>query len=771
MAEEPSSQVTVEEKIGRQIVDKYRLQTSSGPIMIPPIPDSKFFEKFPDVESEDQVASFKELQDSYEAEVKVFRCFEALKRNVIVIHQLEYTHQQYSTLVSHHNCNKKKCKKGPHVHPCHQPDRNIDGETDFVVIGPDFVAVFEVKGLAVSQYQTSCSELISKRSIQRNGIILSAQERNAVQFEGCCEDAARQRNRMVDLVKHLNSSIEVYQFTIFPKISKEEVNEGYLYNTTFLFSGDLENFASWFDANIPSSVSHLDDIMSLRCSLLGLWCINKDNKWDTNDCSLSKGIKDIDTKLSRALITQKSVDQESLNLGLKCKGKRRKIYPENAEIVEAPKIFKDYLNISCLTQEQLDVFNCEERFMWVEGPAGSGKTITILGKSIDILLRTQTHDRVLIVTNGSWMKSPVLHRYNEVLNSIRNDIECTTITHELCQVEGHKVRDEDALASRLTNCNSKIVLLKMSGALTSCGLYDAISSFKHVFVDDYQGLSDCLLFDTARPHNYTSNIVCGGLLPILKNSATNETALWVFCDHGQSMFQRSLHPSRKTLYEFRKIFPSHKFLSVNLRNTYEISAVLSVIREHYNRMEYSLGPFIYEELPQQKNGHFLRGTKPNIYLLREDNPAEWKGILVKELCKLWGPDSSLENKDIAILYSEHIKHREKFLASMMEKKGSKIDIIEHSGGICISAEWPAVIALLRYEALDYNTYINSFLDNTEREKTLSFVIPILYLILSRGRVYSSIIIFNYQPNTCIQTDKMLSELKERQDVCRIIELF
>lgn len=756
MAEEPSSQVTVEEKIGRQIVEKYSLQTFSGPIMIPPIPDSKFFEKFTD-------ASFKELQDSYEAEVKVFRCFEELKRDVIVIHQLEYTHRQYSDLVSQHNCNTKKCKEGPQVHPCHQPDRNIDGETDFVVIGPDFVAVFEVKGLTVSQYETCCSELISKCSIRRNGIKLSAQERNAIKFEGCCEDAARQRNRVVNLVKDLNSSIEVYQFTIFPKISKEEVDEGYLYETNLLFSGDLENFTTWFDANIPSSVTH-DDMMSLRCSLLGLWCINKDNKWDTSDCSLSKGIKDIDTKLNRALVTQQAVDQESLNLGLKCKGKRRKIYPENTEIVEAPKIFKDYLNISCLSQEQLDVFNCEERFLWVEGPAGSGKTITILGKVIDILLRTEPHDRVLIVIYGSWMISPVVHGHYGVLNDIRNDIECTTITHELCEVW-----DEDELASRLTNCKSRIVLLTMLGTLTSCSLYDAISSFKHVFVDDYQRLSDCLLSDTSDPHNFTSNIVSHGLLPVVENSATNETTLWVFCDHGQSGF-RSLQNGQKTLHGFRSMFPSHKLLSVNLRNTYEIAAVLSVIREHYNTMEILLGPHLYEEIPKQKNGHFLRGTKPYIYLLREDNPAEWRGILEKELCKLSGPDSSLENKDIAILYSVHRKHLDKFDESMMEIEGSDIEIMEHSIGLCMSAEWPAVIGVHRFNAFKYNTY-NSFFDNTEREITLSYVIPILYLILSRGRVYSSMIIYNYQRNACRQTDKMLSELKEHQDVCRIIELF
>ena len=187
-------------------------------------------------------------------------------------------------------------------------------------------------------------------------------------------------------------------------------------------------------------------------------------------------------------------------------------------------------------------------------------------------------------------------------------------------------------------------------------------------------------------------------------------------------------------------------------------------------MEILLGPHLYEEIPKQKNGHFLRGTKPYIYLLREDDPAEWRGILEKELCKLSGPDSSLENKDIAILYSVHKKHLDKFHESMMEIEGSDIEIMEHSIGLCMSAEWPAVIGVHRFNAFKYNTY-NSFFDNTEREITLSYVIPILYLILSRGRVYSSMIIYNYQRNACRQTDKMLSELKEHQDVCRIIELF
>ena len=285
------------DRIGEEILDKYcQSSSTSGPIMIPPVPDSKFFEKFPEEgELKGQVASYIELQDGYIAEVKVYRCFEELERDVLVIHQIEYTHEQYSAFVPQHDCNKKRCNHEPEARSCHQPDKNIDGETDFVVIGPDFVAVFEVKGLEISDNIDCASDSI----------------------KGCCEDAARQRNRMVNLVEHLNGSVDVYQFTIFPNISKVEVDEGCLSDKTLVFSEELEDLTSWFDMNISSSVTDLDSInsamSSIKCSLLGLWCFNKDNKWDTSDCSVLKCIIDIDTKVKRALVTERAVDQFKKN--------------------------------------------------------------------------------------------------------------------------------------------------------------------------------------------------------------------------------------------------------------------------------------------------------------------------------------------------------------------------------------------------------------------------------------------------------------------------
>ena len=774
------------ETIGEEILDQYcQASSTSKPTMIPPVPDSKFLEKFPEGELDGQTASYKDLQDGYEAEVKVYRCFEELKRNVIVIHQIEYTHEQYSAFVPLHNCTKKSCNHDPEVHPCHQPDKNLDGETDFVVIGPDFVAVFEVKGLTVSKYQTCCSELISKCCVKRNGIQSSAQERNAVKFEGCFEDAARQRNRMVNLIKHLETdldvSIHVYQFTIFPNISKGEIDQGYLSDTTLLFSEDIETFTSWFDANIPSPDPDLDKINSamesVKSSLLGLWCINTDNKWSTSDCSVSKCILNISAKLKRALVTQRAVDRSRQNTCMKHKRKKQKIYPENPGMVEAPDLFKDNLNISCLTQDQLDVFNCEERFLWVEGPAGSGKTIVMLGKIIDIVLNKNTESRILVITSG-WEKSPAVRRtYHEVLDNISEDISCTIVQYDFSEKVGdidEKVATgERSLIDQLSSCSSGIVILALKRTLISSLVYDMITCFGYVFVDDYQRLIDGIVFDIFQENTYTSNILSEGLLPVIKKSSTNNTSLWVFCDMGQCLHIGLLEiivdiELIDIVDELSNMFIHQKLLSVNLRNTHEISSVLSVIRKHLNVMEFTgagrLG------LPQQKNGHFLRGIRPTIYLLRDTHLARCIGILEKELCMLRGPDSSLAYKDIAVLCHDEGGCSTEVgdtIMSALTKLNMEIEV--WYAGNCMSSEWPAVLSVHRTESI--RNIVTP--DNVLKEVMLNMypsVISELYSALSRARVYSAVVIYNYKPNDCKYTDKILSELRERRDICRILDV-
>ena len=838
----PGLREIIEETIGREILDKYcQSSSTSKPIMIPPVPDSKFLEKFPDGELEGKAAAYKELQDGYEAEVKVYRCFEELKRNVIVIHQIEYTHEQYSAFVPEHNCTKKRCKKGPEVHPCHQPDKNLDGETDFVVIGPDFVAVFEVKGLEIPNNQECSSETL----------------------RGCTEDAARQRSKMVNLIKHLETdldvSIQVYQFTIFPNISKGEIDEGYLSDTTLVFSEDIETLTSWFDANIPSSDTIPENItsamISVKHSLLGLLCTNTDNKWNTSDCSLSKCILDINTKLKRALVTQQAIDQSHQNTYMKHKRKKEKIYPENPGMVDAPELFKKYLDINCLTQGQLNVFNCEERSLWVEGPAGSGKTVVMLGKIIDIVLNKDSEGVVLVVVYGRDTSPAVLH-YQEVLNSISEDIECTVVEYNYSEVEAEvesegesevesegeaevesegesevesegesdvesegesdvesegeaevegegegkfkiSARERSLIYPVLYPSRTRIVILALSEPFISSLAHLMIRCFKYVFMDDYQKLFDSLGHGIFQKPSYRhAKILSEELFSVVyEDFSTDDTSMWVFSDMGQCLFigvprnrpefQTSIEKDRDHSEKLRKLFRLEKSLSVNLRNTHEISSVLSIIREHYNTMCY---PDITNgalRLPRQIEGHFLRGTKPTIYLLKGEDPAACERILEEELRKLTGPGSCLDDKDIAVLL-DSIKEDVDLLLNNIVNSVSRgtgyralmrllgRDTFPLNFGIavphmseCSSAEWPAVVYIHRSRSIEDKVTLQ---DDSVENIMYSNTILNLYQALSRARVYSTVIIYNYTPKACEYTDKMLSELRERRDICRIVDV-
>ena len=739
----------IENKIGEEILKRCqdRRYAKFEPTMIPPIPVSTFIDMLPEGVLEGQNVQEKEHQNSYEAEVKLYRCLEELKKNYLVIHQLKNTHEQYCAFVGKHSCNKIGCREGPNDHPCHKKPRAIEGECDFVVAGDNFVAIFEVKW-----------------------------DEDGRMFISSCEKALMQRRRMRELLKSIDPTVIVFEFTVFPDVSIDEITECLLKDETIIFFEDLQYITSIigsceeFSYLLNATESSRDKLY--RC-LTGLWCIDQENKWDFSSCELTKCIKDIDQKLSKALVTRKAVDSEKSKRGENT-GKK---YPENPEMVEAPDLFKKYLKINCLTQDQLDVFECKDRFLWVEGPAGSGKTIAMLGKIIDIVLNNDT-ENVLVISIG-WKTSPAVQRYHEVLNKISEDISCSIeqyaiLIEELSDIEdrANVTTAERSSLQQINNSSNRIVILALNFTLiASINTCDIITSrFDYVFVDDYHSFNDHVASE-APNLSYTFNMLSDGLLPVIENYSTNNTSLWVFSDIGQSLrifdtatFSTELEV-RGELNEFKDNFVSQKLLSVNLRNTHEISSVLSVIRKHYNAMEFSgtgtLG------LNQPKNGHFLRGTKPTIYLLGDD-PAACEGILEKELCKLRGPDSCLEDKDIAVLYDGHQKYR-KELQEMAENllRMRNRDIAVQYTNDCRSAEWPAVVYLHRLTTVKI-PYTQS--DNSVKEITFSYTIPLLYQALCRGRVYSTVIIYNYKPNACEYTDKMLSELKGRTDICRIVDL-
>ena len=519
----------------------------------------------------------------------------------------------------------------------------------------------------------------------------------------------------------------------------------------------------------------------LKCCLLGLRCINHDESWNLDKCHLTKCILDIDQRLRKALVTRKLVDKERIKeISTRRKGKAKiRKYPKNPDLVEAPKIFKEYLKISSLTQDQLDVFNSEERFLWVEGPAGGGKTVVMLGRIINIVLNEPSQRRILVILKAT-AHSPVLDRHYQVLNEITT---CTIEHYGKIEGEGFTFDEHNVAKSRtlnhlhLPNTTSRIVFLAMYDAAASDSMYHFITSFDYVFVDDYQQLSDF-------SHGTSSDIIKLGLLPLVEKSATNmnNTSLWIFNDDGQrKMYDqfvcfRMFSPGFADIVDrFKNFFVPKlaKALMANLRNTYEISVVLSVIREHIRKFT-NIGPTATcsFDLPQQKIGQFLRGAKPVIYLLKEDNPAACMDILEQELKKLRGSESSLDDEDIIVFQEMVDKHGwelDSALVYALKKWNLKNKIIKRLLYIdsCVSSEWPTVICLYRYNSTFHFTIK---LPNGYEDKFLcSYAVPFLYKAISRARVYCTAIIYNYKKGLCEYADELLSKLRERRDVCRIVE--
>ena len=640
---------TIEHKIGKQIMDRLNQNKDkeTRPTMLPPIPDSKFIDKLPDGVLEGQNIREKEHQDAYEAEVKVYRCLEDIKQNYLVLHQLEFTHEQYSAFVGEHFCDRKICKKGEEKHLCH---KQIEGECDFVVVGDNFIAVLEVKGLS-----------------------LSSTDEDKHKFEGCCETAFLQRKRIGDLIRSINISVMIFEFTIFPNISTDEIH---VKDETILFMEDLQLIGLIIEAceefAILSNVSNTAKDKLYRC-LPGLWCMDQEGKWDTNKCSLTWCIQDIDKKLRRALVTRRSVDTDKLtDSSKKGKAKKRK-YPENPEMVEAPKIFRDYLNINCLTKDQLDVFNSTARFLWMEGPAGSGKTIVMLGKIIQIVQNEAPTGRILAIIPGNAMSAAI----KQHLELLKNIADCTMIKYEYYKLKGDisfKVAAaQKSLLEQLSKTTSQIVLVGIFDTLVEDYfiMYSIIKSFDYVFVDDYQTLLDKLQqeihMDCSGTSWYQQNIL-KVFLCIVEESATT---LWVLSDEGQAEFNNILPPSvakcvisdPEVLKSFRveniKDFSVHlknhfqiQMLDpVNLRNTMEICALSSFIRNQSNNAKAANfpGQIKLVDISEQNTGHVIRGPIPVIYLLKDSDPDAIKRLLAKELSKLRGSDNGLDNKDIAVL--------------------------------------------------------------------------------------------------------------------------
>ena len=322
------------------------------------------------------------------------------------------------------------------------------------------------------------------------------------------------------------------------------------------------------------------------------------------------------------------------------------------------------------------------------------------------------------------------------------------------------------LSEKLQSTESQIVFLTMLDTYTHESIYDVIASnFDNVFVDDHHLLTDLLLNkqpDLDELNWYKENIVSQGLLPLIENCDKNNTSLWVFYDLVQEsydniLFNQPYYERYKalsdTLTYFKSLFLNRLKLTVNLRNTVEMSSVLSLIRGHRKTIESSGAGSISIDLPEQKLGHVLRGTKPVIHILRENDFGAAMKILERDLKKL---KTSEYFNDIAVMHYILPQFNNIFeLTRRLKKYGVKV--VQQLD--CMSAEWPVVICLYKYE---FSSKVPDLIGSSGF--TSNF-----YVTLSRARVYFKIIFYNYTPRWCEDTDRLLSTLRQRRDICRVIE--
>ena len=264
-------------------------------------------------------------------------------------------------------------------------------------------------------------------------------------------------------------------------------------------------------------------------------------------------------------------------------------------------------------------------------------------------------------------------------------------------------------------------------------------------------------------------------ISIYENQVDANSHIWVLCDlaqqDGHEMFhQTNVHS--KQLHALKLIFEV-KTLSVNLRNTFDISSFLAGIRCYFEKRPwYNLSTVWPSYFPKQQIGHFYRGTTPVIYLIDDD--LDYTAILADELRKLAGNDSDLDISDIGLLYSDvcsdrHAKirseqnvgdmkktlfsyterHRDiitKTVETMWEQNEIKGKIDVECNDNCRSMEWPAVVAVI-----------------VEKMK----LIPALYLAVSRARVYCSIILVGRNDYTM---NELMKELEKAPGTCKFVNV-
>ena len=585
-------------KIGQDIYETYCSSTETRTIMLPKAPQHTYIDIYPD--EDEPGPSFrddKKRQSDYETEVLIYRALEGSEEDIIVLHNFEYTHHQYRL------CDKRHVRKG--CHACRKTPNNVEGECDFLIIGKNYFLIIEVKS-------KSC---FSEES-QRDPALTKQQHKAGLQKSH--KESMTQRKNMVDLIKSIERHTNIRPFTAYPNFSKKSCAEfdlkpGQL--SSIIFKEDTEDFASWWNNNVSGFYRDISDqsvarncdfrakYEKVRNMLLAIWCTDNNGHCDKTRCSLGWCIKQIDDKLRSGKFTFES-------------SKRNK----NPNVIPAVDIIREYLGVNNLTKEQFDAFNSKKRILLIHGPAGTGKSVILIAKAIQ-LAKSNKNRKIIFFssdTAAKWVKTAFERAsVSNVIVSISKTALRTML--QMCEIMAHKLINYQAIIIEFPirmGCDevpNQEVYQQFSEILNSYHYCD-------LFVDDLQVFLQC------QDSEKTCQIMDMFGSSLSKDQDNHH--ICISCDIAQgSGICKSASGYILPLYSsFHTIT-----LSKNLRNTYEISKCLSVIRDHI-RTGRARGSVDFYDIVQQTPGHFIRGPKINIHVFKNDDLDMISNYLDKELC-------------------------------------------------------------------------------------------------------------------------------------------
>ena len=786
-------------KNGKEIFDNFCSTAGNQPTMLPRAPEQTYIDIYPD---EDQPGpSFrddKRHQSDYETEVKMYRALEGLDGNYIVLHSFKNTHEQYRMCDKNHD---KRCNE------CTNKLKfQIEGECDFLIICSNSFVVIEVKNMEhvhnedwepecttrdkqlkalIGTYTKSVKQRnkVAKliRCIDNNANILqftaypnfskqfkdqfqlSVDELSTIIFE---EDIIC-RKGFKDLIKSSNHSVTTESTSLteqtypkqncfsrlvscFSRCCNKATDTDNTSSEGELLSGSENNpsnrelsmkddifsafaaFAAWWADNVtqatPSvrrvskeSVSSTEIIMpvynqdsheKVKFILLAIWATQK-QKCFQSKCSLGKCIMDINKELKKGHITFKT--------------KKR---TPNPDVVKAPFFISKYVGVQNLTTQQYSVFNSDESLMWINGPAGTGKTVILCSKIIQLLIQPDGNNKVVVFKfTGQGNNS---QHYQCALDKAR-------IQYKLISSSRRKHTPEE-LANLITESVCRVIIVEVC-YLDTTEFTETLRELSgyHVFVDDIQSIFKL----------YTTVNGCTDLINKLIELSINKK-VWIACDIAQLWFIRDNKiPSTLNKVLTDKLNTSQRrILTKNLRNTCDLSYILSVLR---GEVELCSPGNLDLVLPTQSQGHFIHGPLTVIHVFNDCNVDSIVEVFDTELDRLC---AELNYSDIGVVYTYYSGDVVSLVRDSVDMRCNNTDvkIAVCDSAYSSSAEWPAVVVLC--EARNYYkeaTYLSR-----------------LYLALSRARVHCTVIMYPWKGRTLDTIPYMLPLLERLSNYARII---